>query len=208
MEEAITAILERHREALATAAELSDSVARDTATLSRGEADVLRQILGQILPMMEYIDHPVLAAGRRQGGPESASGWTYTGLGERAIVLAGGMEEERGNRGGEGVYCGTDLVFTRGGRLLLREFAGTWSDWLGVSAGWDTGAVDNEAGVVREGATWLCSAEQALRHYSLDRIVGGIDGEIEQAIKQKRLERRLLDGSLATLARIKGVLES
>ena len=207
MEETVTTILERHRGALETAAALGEGVRADTTALRLGEADVLRLVLQQILPAMQHIDHPVLAAARRQGGPESARGWVYIHLGERAIVLAGGLEEEAGDRGGEGVCCGTDLVFTRSGRLLLREFAGSWSDWAGTPAGWDSGTVDNEAGVVREGATWLCSAGQALRHYSLERIVGGIDREIQQAITERRLERRLLDGSLATLTRITAALE-
>jgi len=208
MDETIATILARHGQSLAAAVEFSESVTRDTTTLARGEAEVLGQVLGQIMPAMSHIDHAILAAAHRLGGPESPRGWSYIHLGERGIILAGGMEEERGDRGGEGTYGGSDLVFTRSGRLLLREFAGSWSDWAGTPAGWDSGTVDNEAGVVREGATWLCSAEQALRHYSLDRIVGGIDGEIEQAIKERRLERRLLDGSLSALARIREVLES
>ena len=205
MNEQIDHILGRFRAGLAAAATLDTDLREGVETLGRAEAEALKLILADLLTRMPHIDHPVTASGRF-GGPE-LDGWIYTHLGENGIVLAGGMAAEPGGREDGGVYSGHDLVYTRAGELLERWFGGTWCDWQDGWANWDTGTVDAGAGSDPQGSTTAIGTERALEIYGLERIISGIDAEIERALEEKRRQCRLLEDSQLVAERVRAALK-
>ena len=205
MNEQIAHILERFRAGLTAAATLDTDLRAGAETLGRAEAEALELIFAEILTRMPHIDHPVAASGRF-GGPE-LDGWINTHLAENGIVLAGGMGKEPDGREDGGLYTGNDLVYTRAGELLERWFGGTWCDWQDGWANWDTGTVDAGAGSDPQGSTTAIGTERALEIYGLERIISGIDAEIERALEEKRRQCRLLEDSQLVAERVRAALK-
>ena len=205
MNEQIDHILERFRAGLTAAATLDTDLRRGAETLGRAEVEALELILAELLTRMSHIDHPVAASGRF-GGPE-LDGWIYTHLAENGIMLAGGMAAEPDGREDGGLYTGNDLVYTRAGDLLERWFGGTWCDWQDGWANWDTGTVDAGAGSDPQGSTTEIGTERALEIYGLERIISGIDAEIERALEEKRRQCRLLEDSQLVAERVRAALK-
>jgi len=208
MEHVVDSLVARIREDASTVSTLGREVRADEETLRREEAGVLNGVVADILPHMPHIDHRVPASWHDVTGSGSALDSTSTYMRERGIVLAGGKEEESDDRGSSGSYGGSDLVLTRSGRLLEREFAGCWSLMAGASNGWDTGTLGEGADGDCCGSTRVVTSVEAVRNWGLETILTGIDREVAQALSRKGWARKDVDERMTRFAAIRSALQA
>lgn len=154
------------------------------------EAEVLNVVLGQIKPVVKYLDGKIIVSEGGYNDPQDDRGYEQN-LEERGIeiILNPGWEDVSSDLA-DGTYCrGNSLVMGRSGALYFLQ-------WKGEASGYQSEGWDREAEVTR------VSRREALKHFSLSEILGGLKRVFEQAIAklderrdglQKRLE---LIGSL------------
>ena len=181
--------------ALEKVASLGEEVTRQEAAATEQETAALEQIIARVKPVMRFVDYSVPTYAFHAG--QQYHRWKYHYLEERGIILVDNFttkfSDYPGDRDTRGDYIGSQLVLTRGGKLVRLVRTGDWSKWQGEASQWNAKASE-------------VTPHEAVEQYGFTEIVQGFVRVFKEAISKAEKKQKVLGGRLETLEQIKSIL--